>query len=154
MGIRFGANLKTINALRVTAKTVTVPKPAVLSWTKTPGNIGSYPSGSEFAYWLGAVDPADAIDVYELIGGALPAGITLNPFSGDLEGTLPDVAESQTYNFTIRVKTSDNRHLYGDFSMTVEFTELFVQWVTPQGSLGEYDIGAPVTKTLEAKANK
>lgn len=153
MAIVFGSGFKTIRGIKIS----TVDKdaaPKTLMWTKPTGNIGVFPSGYEYSYSFGVYDSNDAIDVFEVVSGQLPQTIQLNQFSGELEGSIPDVDAATRFPFTMRVRTTDNRHLYGDFHIGAEYSDLVMEWVTPAGSLGEFDLGSQVHSKLEAKTNK
>ena len=98
---------------------------------------------------------------YQLIGGALPPGLTLSS-NGDITGTPTystpgnNFFTAQTYNFVIRVSSSDGTTpIDGKFSLIVtnqvnsDFT-----WVTAGGDLGTvpngvfYQLPLQVTETL------
>lgn len=98
---------------------------------------------------------------YQLIGGALPTGLALDA-NGNITGTPTystpgnNFFNSQTYNFVIRVSSSDGTTpIDGKFSLIVTNTvNSDFTWVTPGGNLGTvangvfYQLPLQVTETL------
>jgi hypothetical protein len=116
--------------------------------------VGTYDEQSSFDYAFGdrIFDPTGSANDWSIILGALPPGLSLNPFTGRVSGTLPAVDGDTTYAFTLQVKDLVGTTLTGRWSIKVHHIVPAVQWVTPGGDLGDTDAGGSVYKPLEAKS--
>jgi hypothetical protein len=91
------------------------------SWVTPAGQIGGdiYRNGS-VSVTVTATDPdTSATIAYSVLSGALPVGLSLNPSTGVISGTAPNVGSDTTYNFTLRA--TDNAGNMSDraFSMVI-----------------------------------
>jgi hypothetical protein len=79
-------------------------------WVTSSGSLGTF--GEQVSITLSALSATDsdsATITYALASGStLPSGVTLNSSSGVISGTLPDIAISTTYNFTINASDGLN----------------------------------------------
>lgn len=73
------------NVSIITADTSTQYTPILLD----SGNIGNITQGDNFSYRLQAVDFDNANLTYQLAGGSLPTGLSLNANTGWITGTIP-----------------------------------------------------------------
>jgi hypothetical protein len=83
------------------------------------GSLGTQRVGS-FSATVEATDPESAGAVrYDVVGGTLPTGITLNSSTGVVSGSItPETAET-VYNFTIQASDVDSNVSLRDFSITL-----------------------------------
>jgi hypothetical protein len=89
----------------------------VPSWTTISGSLGNVYTSASFTSTLAAT--GDAPISYLVTSGALPAGVNLNTSTGVISGTIPSVASSTTYNFTVRATDAQNQDTDRVFSLTV-----------------------------------
>jgi hypothetical protein len=93
-------------------------------WTTPTGSVGTATERGGFSFQLAASDDR-TIASFAVIGGTLPAGISLSG-SGLLSGTAPDVEPAgQTFTFTVRA--TDDQGMFADrqFAITVENNPAF-----------------------------
>jgi hypothetical protein len=112
-------------------------------WSTAAGSLGTAESGTAFSSNLAAT--SDSTVTYSIASGALPDGVTLDSVSGTISGTLPTVASSTTYNFTVRATDGENQDTDRTFSITVNSALLpgQVAYTTP----GTYSWTAPAGVT-------
>ena len=89
----------------------------VPSWSTTAGSLGTASDGTAFSSNLSAT--SDSTVTYSIVSGALPLGVTLNSSTGVISGTLPSVASTTTYNFTVAASDAENQDTNRAFSITV-----------------------------------
>lgn len=94
----------------------------VPAWTTSAGSLGAVDQSTVFSSTLEAT--SDSAVTYNIISGVLPVGIALNTSTGVLSGTMPSVAESTTYNFTVRASDAENQDTDRNFSVNVAPTAL------------------------------
>jgi hypothetical protein len=83
------------------------------------GTLGTQRSGS-FSATIEATDPESAGAVrYDVVGGTLPTGITLNTSTGVISGSITPESSDTTYNFTIQASDVDSNVSFRDFSITL-----------------------------------
>ena len=117
-----------------------------LQWVTTAESIANLYIGSEFSESVLAFNPINSQDQisYQLIGGSLPDGITLN-LSGLLSGlstTTDTYFTTRTYNFIVRASSSNSIPADRSFSLIVSNkVNSDFNWVTPAGSLGTVPSG-------------
>jgi hypothetical protein len=87
------------------------------SWTTAAGNLGTAVVSGSFSTTLAST--GDAPITYSIISGTLPSGITLNSSTGVLGGTAGSVANTTTYNFTVRSTDAQAQDTDRAFSITV-----------------------------------
>jgi hypothetical protein len=84
------------------------------------GSLGSQRVGT-FTATVEATDPESAGAVrYDVIGGTLPTGITLNSSTGVVSGSITLETSDTTYNFTIQASDVDSNVSFRDFSITLQ----------------------------------
>ena len=89
----------------------------ILNWQTAAGSLGTF--NEQVAISVSATATDDSTITYALASGStLPSGITLNSASGLISGTLPDVATSTTYTFTINASDNSNPVVARTFSIT------------------------------------
>lgn len=74
----------------------------------TTANLGSFAEGSVVSVSSGAVSAYGLPVTHSIIAGALPTYLALNPSTGVVSGTIPNVSATQTYNFTIQATDGVN----------------------------------------------
>ena len=83
------------------------------------GTLGTQRSGS-FSATVEATDPESAGAIrYDVVGGTLPTGITLNSSTGVVSGSITPESSETTYNFTIQASDVDSNVSFRDFSITL-----------------------------------
>ena len=83
------------------------------------GSLGTQRVGS-FSATVEATDPESAGAVrYDVVGGTLPTGITLNTSTGVISGTITAETAETVYNFTIQASDVDSNVSFRDFSITL-----------------------------------
>jgi hypothetical protein len=83
------------------------------------GTLGTQRSGS-FSATIEATDPESAGAVrYDVVGGTLPTGITLDSSTGVVSGSITPESSDTTYNFTIQASDVDSNVSFRDFSITL-----------------------------------
>ena len=93
------------NVSIITADTSNLYTPVLLDF----GNLGNIAQGDKFSYRLQAVDFDNANLTYQLAGGSLPSGLTLNSNTGWITGTIPVGALfTVTNNFSANVYKTSN----------------------------------------------
>jgi hypothetical protein len=75
-------------------------------WITPPGSIGTAYELSYFTSTVQAIDPHQLPITYVLVAGNIPAGLTLNPNTGVISGTLPANPDTIEYKFIIGAHTS------------------------------------------------
>jgi hypothetical protein len=108
------------------------------TWNTAAGNRASATEGSgSFNFTLSASGADGTPVTYSIVDGALPAGVTLNPTTGNISGSAPRVANTTVYDFTVRADTAE---AYADraFSVTVNNNAVVPVWQTDGGSQGNY----------------
>jgi len=84
------------------------------------GTLGTQRSGS-FSATIEATDPESAGAVrYDVVGGTLPTGITLNISTGVISGSITPESSDTTYNFTIQASDVDSNVSFRDFSISLQ----------------------------------
>jgi hypothetical protein len=90
-----------------------------LSWTTSAGSLGTFDEQVSISVSAVATDPESQVITYSLASGSsLPSGVTLNSSTGAITGTLPDIASSTTYTFTINASDGVNPAVARTFSIT------------------------------------
>jgi hypothetical protein len=89
------------------------------SWVTSAGTLGTFVEQSSISLSVQATDASDSITYSLASGSSLPSGVTLNSSTGAISGTLPDVATSTTYTFTINASDSVTT-ITRQFSLTSE----------------------------------
>jgi hypothetical protein len=115
---------------------ITGPHPSPV-WI-TPSEILDFGNVNETANTaVEAVDPYELPVQYSVVGGQLPSGVFLDPNTGAITGTYPNLDDDREYDFTLAASNGDTA-VFRDFSIYVaavppEFASI---WVTPAGSIG------------------
>lgn len=111
----------------------------VPNWVTGSGSLGTQYEYSIFTSTLTAT--GDAPITYGVHSGLLPSGITLNSSTGVISGTLPVMANSTTYTFTIRATDNEQQDTDRQFSITINPD--VVTWSSPANNstvLGEPNV--------------
>lgn len=130
------------------------PPPNTLHWTTNPGILGTYDEKSSFSFDFASVifDPSNSANDWRVIDGALPSGTYLNPFTGSVSGTLPEVNADTVVTFTLQVKDLVGTTITGVWKIKIHNIVPAVQWITPSGELSNSAAGESVYQPLEAKS--
>lgn len=121
--------------------------------TTPTGTIGTVRNDNYFAFQFQALD-LDG-DRFEFVATtALPPGLALNPTTGWLYGTIPDLGiTSLTYDFTLRVFKQDNPDIISNpynYSLTITGPiDSEIVWTTPS-NLGTIVNGSTSTLYVQA----
>jgi len=80
------------------------------AWQTPAGSLGTFTEQTNITLSaLSVTDPESVAVTYNLASGSsLPNGITLNSTTGVISGTLPDIASTTTYTFTINASDGTN----------------------------------------------
>lgn len=129
-----------------------------LSWVTPEGTLANF--------LIGEVSQCDIIStgispVYEIYGGSLPPGLTLNSATGTISGTPVYGNSSNNYfttlPFTFSVKATDtvtNETAWGTFTVIISNTvNGDFYWITPPGNLGTVPSGKFYKLNLQAFAH-
>ena len=100
-------------------------------WVTTAGSLGTFEEQVVVSVSATATD--ESTITYSVTSGALPTGVTLNSSNGLISGTLPNVASSTTYSFTITASDGSNT-VPRSFSIT-STANLAPVWTTAAGTL-------------------
>jgi len=120
-------------------------------WVTPAGSLGQFDELQPMFFNLKAVDPDFDPVIYSIVVGAFPTGLTLNTLTGQISGTPAQVSSDTIFNFDARAE--DPEGLFTDRSFSLEILDVLnipPVWVTPAGSLGEFDEGVPVNIVLVA----
>ena len=105
------------------------------------GSLGSVTEDGSASFTVEATDPESAGAVrYDVVGGSLPSGLSLNTATGAITGTAPLVAADTTSTFTIQASDVDSNVSLREFSITV--TNVVIETFTSSGTFS-----VPVGKT-------
>ena len=77
-------------------------------WTTSAGSLGIFSEQVSVSVSATATDSDSTISYALASGSSLPSGVTLNPSSGLISGTLPGIDTDTTYNFTINASDGSN----------------------------------------------
>ena len=84
------------------------------------GSLGSVTEGGSASFTIQATDPESAGAIrFDLVGGSLPSGLSLNTATGAITGTAPSVGGDTTSTFTIQASDVDSNVSLREFSITV-----------------------------------
>lgn len=123
----------------VTADETTVRSPFLLN--STPSDLGVALSGNRWAYrFVGEDYDGNEIEYAFSVnqGYGTPPGLSLDPYSGWLYGTIPDVGITEiTYSFNIQVRVR---------SLVITATQAGTNTITcDSNTRGDFYVGSPVT---------
>lgn len=132
-------------------------------WITPAGQIAQVVAGDAFSFFLKAQDPDNlpqplefflsrAIDGSQ-VGpfGSLPPGLTLNELTGEISGIVGPLTSDREYIFAAYI--TDGANFVSRLFSIQSYLEAPNQppvWVTPSGSLGQFDAGRNLMITLEA----
>jgi hypothetical protein len=116
-------------------------------WMTPAGNIVSQKGGLPVSFQLVASSPYGSIVSYQIIGGYLPIGLSLDN-TGLISGTSSAVGTTTTYMFI--VQTEDDKGRIDTRAFNIQLIGSNVVWVTPTGELGPVGINGPVNLEVEA----
>lgn len=146
-----GSLVRDSTAITVTSVPAKLNPP---SWAIATGNLGTFAEGTSVSIPLLVTDPENNVATYEVIGGTLPDGTSLNMFSGVISGTLAEVVQDTVYTFSIKVTDRTNLTLTGTFSINVANVKTTVTWETDNSQpLADIAPGVPVNVSLGASSN-
>ena len=103
-------------------------------WQTPAGSLGTFTTGAPMSFQLVATDADGDALTYSVVGGALPAGVTMT--SGGLLSGSPTGDGS----FTVRV-TDGTTPVNRTFTFAANAAPI---WSTPAGSIGQYTTGSNV----------
>jgi hypothetical protein len=84
------------------------------------GSLGSVTEGGSANFTIEATDPESAGAIrYDVVGGSLPSGLSLNTSTGAITGTAPSVGADTTSTFTVQASDVDSNVSFREFSITV-----------------------------------
>lgn len=115
------------------------------------GSLGTFDMETEVDLKINVSIDSDLIDGFEIIEGSLPPGLTMNPYSGNISGTLGTVEDDTVYGFVVKATAIDGGYGLADYSITVRDTVLDIVWITPEGTLVDAPSGYGFKKKLEAE---
>lgn len=134
-------NLLIMKSMGYTIKTTSAFVPVSIT-------TASLPSGNKTTAYNQTVVANGGVPFYNFVvqTGALPAGLTLNSFTGAITGTP---TTNGTYNFTVRVTEYDNAYADKAFSITIAGVSPTVSISSPANSAS---FTAPASITINATA--
>ena len=117
-------------------------------WQTASGSLGTFMEQVSVSVSATATD--ESTITYALASGStLPTGLTLNSSNGIISGTLPDIATTTTYNFTINASDGSNSVVPRAFSILSNVNQPPV-WNTASGSLGSFSELSSISIQLSA----
>jgi hypothetical protein len=122
MGISFSGGVIPVGTFKIKANIPPV-------WVTLSGSLGDANGGQPYTFNLSATDPENAPLAYTVVGGSLPAGLSLNSV-GVISGTPVNIPGN--YPFTIRVSDGES-HVDRAFNLYV--TNQTPIWSTAGGAL-------------------
>lgn len=120
-------------------------------WITEAGLLEQFDESQPMFFDLKAVDPDFDVVTYSIVSGALPTGLTLDTATGRISGTPAQVVSDTIFPFDARAE--DPAGLFTDRSFSIEILNVLnipPVWVTPSGSLGEFDEGISLSINLVA----
>ena len=101
-------------------------------------NLGTFENNTVIKIPLvaNAVPPAIAVS-YSLAAGALPPGLDLS-IDGTLFGTVVTTFTNNVFTFTVQALDNLGNISLRTFQISAVITPQPPNWVTPQGSIGQY----------------
>ncbi|MDB5257060.1 MAG: hypothetical protein JWM14_1755 [Chitinophagaceae bacterium] len=134
-------NLLVLQAVGYTLKTTSAFVPVSITTT-------SLPNGSKTAAYNQTVTAKGGVPFYnfQVLSGSLPAGLSLDSFTGAITGTPTTNA---TYNFTIRATEYDNTYADKAFTITIAGVSPTVSISSPANNA---TFTAPASITINATA--
>ena len=122
----------------------TAPYPVTL-----PGSLGTFDKNSNIYIPITFKDAENNIKSYAITSGNLPSTVTINSSTGVLSGSLGDVSQNTTYQFTVTV--TDFLGLYSSvtYYLNVSYTGTEVVWNTSE-NLGTISVGQETSIQLSA----
>jgi hypothetical protein len=120
-----------------------------LTYTDVPvfstaaGSVGTIYDGSRSNLQISSMAATDAnggsIDLYSIVSGSIPPGLTFNTSNATVSGTASAVGSDTTYSFTVRARDNAGNTTDRTFSITVRapivvsFTSGSSSWSVPSG---------------------
>jgi len=84
------------------------------------GSLGNVTEGNAASFTVEATDPESAGAIrYDVVGGSLPSGLSLNTATGAITGTAGAVGADTTSTFTIQASDVDSNVSFREFSITI-----------------------------------
>jgi hypothetical protein len=110
---------------------------------QTNYNLGTFLNGSTIKIPLVAYPVPPAIGIsYTHVGGELPSGLSLS-VDGNLTGVVVTTYTNNVYTFTVNATDNLGNISVRSFQLTAVITPEPPNWVTPQGSIGQYTEKSP-----------
>lgn len=100
-------------------------------WQTAAGSLGNFNEASSVSITLSATDEENNAVTYSSLN--LPEWLSLNPSTGVLSGTAPQLANTTTYSFSVTATSDSNNISTRSFTITIDSV---ITWITPAGSLG------------------
>ena len=116
-------------------RTFSITSNAAPSWVTSAGTLGTFIDQTSISVSVQATDASDNMTYSLASGSSLPSGVTLNSSTGVISGTLPDVATSTTYTFTVNASDGVTT-LSRQFSLTSQPGLAFEYLMTGGGGGG------------------
>ena len=111
---------------------------------QTNYNLGTFLNGTEIKIPLIATPVPPAIGIsYTHVGGTIPVGLSLS-VDGNLTGTVITSYTNNVYTFTVNAIDNLGNVSVRSFQLTAVITPEPPNWVTPQGSIGQYTERSPL----------
>lgn len=125
------------------------------TWVTAGGSIGNYVDGIPMSYTFSATpsNPANAVN-YVVIMGTVPNGLALDSDSGNLSGVPASVSVTTSNTFTVRATEFSGTTTVGftDRTFQITITDNPPAWITPIGSIGNFNQTEAVNFTFQATA--
>lgn len=83
------------------------------------GSLGTQRVGT-FSAFVQAIDPESVSVGYEIAGGSLPTGFSLNSATGEISGTISLETSDTTYTFVVRAYDDASNVAEREFSITLQ----------------------------------
>jgi len=121
-------------------------------WQTLPGLLGTFAEDSSVSIPVQATDEDNNISTYEITGGELPPGLSINMFTGLISGHIAEVTQDTTFTFTVKVTDRTDLSITGEFSINVANVKTTVTWDTESGTVSDTAPGVPINIKLGAQS--
>lgn len=126
-----------------------IPKTAP-KFVTAPGLLGTFAEATAVNIPIMATDAENNISTYAITSGAIPGGLTIDPFTGIISGTIAEVIQDTVFTFEVTVTDRTNLSVKGTFTINVANVKTTVTWNTDNSS----DLVAPAPgQTVNTSVN-
>jgi hypothetical protein len=115
-------------------------------WSGQSGTLGTYLNSTSVSVDVLATDPGTVVE-YSILAGGLPGGMALNSTTGNISGTVTNIALSTTYAFSLRASSGGQ---FSDRAFSISITDVGPSWITEQDALVRFSLDIPYLSQVNA----